>query len=269
MDALNTVDRRIEGEGTSAQAWLDCVLLASVPEIQFDELVPRGCRLVVVAPHPDDEILGCAGLMRLLVARPPHSSTPSAERAADAIALIAVTDGEASHPGSMNWSPPRLAARRRQERAEGLRRLGWSGRAESLKLPDGAVQAREADLTDALVRRIGPRDVLVTTWRLDGHPDHEATGRACARACAATGAHLLEVPVWAWHWAAPGDDRIPWRRMRRLALDDATLRRKREAIAAHRSQWQSDGDRPPVLFPEAIERCMRRFESFLLPEDRR
>lgn len=45
-------------------------------------------RLVIVAPHPDDETLGCG----LLIA--------AAVRAGVRVAVIALTDGQASHPGS-------------------------------------------------------------------------------------------------------------------------------------------------------------------------
>lgn len=265
MDALKDADRRIEGRGTTAQAWRDCARLGSIPDIALDDLVPPGRRLIVVAPHPDDEILGCGGLVALLMAR----QRGGADAAASAVSFVGVTDGEASHLGSMNWTPPRLAARRRQERVQGLRRLGWCGEVQSLKLPDGGIRPFEVPLAAALARQIEAQDVLVTTWRLDGHPDHEATGRACAQAAAATGARLLEMPVWTWHWAAPGDARVPWQRMRRLPLGEAALRIKRVALAAHRSQLQADGDTPPVLFPEAVERCMQPFETFILPEDRR
>ncbi|MDQ6896829.1 MAG: hypothetical protein M3171_09545, partial [Actinomycetota bacterium] len=42
-------------------------------------------------------------------------------------------------------------------------------------------------------------------------------GRA-ARACAHTGARLVEYPVWMWHWAAPLDPAVSWQRVRRHRL---------------------------------------------------
>ena len=81
-----------------------------------------------------------------------------------------------------------------------------------LGLPDGHLADLEAPMTWALVPQLRPSDVVITTWRHDGHPDHEATGRACAAACAQVGATLLEMPISAWHWARPGDPRLPWAR---------------------------------------------------------
>jgi LmbE family N-acetylglucosaminyl deacetylase len=51
------------------------------------------------------------------------------------------------------------------------------------------------------------RRVPSAPWRHDGHPDHDAAGRAATIASAAAGAPLLQYLVWAWHWADPeGDD---------------------------------------------------------------
>ena len=54
----------IVGSGTSLQAWNNSHKLAQLPVITVDALVPVNSRAVIIAPHPDDEILGCGGLMR-------------------------------------------------------------------------------------------------------------------------------------------------------------------------------------------------------------
>ncbi len=255
----------LAGQGTPEWAWRQWRPLWASPLTSLEELVPDGRRLVVVAPHPDDEVLSCGGLLSLLVARhraqlPPHRATPAP------VELVAVTDGEASHPGSPRWSPGRLATQRRSERMSGLRRLGLHVPVHALALPDAGVTAHEERLALMLTQRLRPDDVVITTWRHDGHPDHDATGRACARAAAWAGATLLEIPVWAWHWAQPGDMAVPWHRLRRLPLNARALRDKRSALAAHRSQLLPDDDRAPVLFPEAVNRLMRPFEFVLVSE---
>lgn len=258
-------DRRIDGEGTPEWAWRQWQPLWGAPLTSLDELVPVGRRAVVVAPHPDDEVLSCGGLLSLLVTR--HRAGLPPDRApAPPVELVAVTDGEASHPGSPRWTPQRLAVQRRYERASGLRRLGLHVPVHALGVPDGRIAEQEDDLVLELCRRLRPDDVVLTSWRFDGHPDHEATGRACARATLLTGASLVEIPIWAWHWARPGDAAVPWHRMRRLPLNARSLRDKRTALAAHRSQLLDDGDHPPVLFAEAVNRLLRPFEFVLAPE---
>ena len=131
--------------------------------------------------------------------------------------FVWATDGEASHAGSTAVAPGRLAALRRAESAAALALLG-AGEAPGIRLglPDGGLAGREADLVEvACARSVRPDDVVVAPWSGDGHPDHEACGRA-ARSVAA---RVLEYPVWTWHWARPGDDRVPWSRARRLDLD--------------------------------------------------
>jgi LmbE family N-acetylglucosaminyl deacetylase len=249
-------DRTIHGQGTPERAWRGWHGLKVLAPLSPDELAPRGSRVVVVAPHPDDEVLGCGGALALLA------------RAGREIVVVGVTDGEGSHPGSIAWTPTLLARRRRGERADGLARLGVPAPAHALGLPDGGVAEQEDALAVRLRELLQPCDVVLATWRLDGHPDHEAAGRAAAVAAAACGCPLWEVPVWMWHWAAPGDPRVPWQRLRRLGLDPEARERKSRAIAAHGSQLVETPTerRPPVLPDWALARLLRPFEVFIEAE---
>lgn len=76
----------------------------------------------------------------------------------------------------------------------------------SLGLPDGRLTDHEDRIAESLaeiLRGAAPGTRCAATWRGDGHPDHEAVGRAAAEACARTDVELLEYPVWMWHWAHP------------------------------------------------------------------
>ena len=250
MDAVNR-DRLIAGLGTPAPAWRAAADIARAPLVDINELVPAGARLVVVAPHPDDEILACAGLLQAL-ARP--------------ATIVAVTDGEGSHPGSPAWPPERLRATRIGETAAALAALEIAPPVLlRLHIADGGVTASETVLTERLAALLAPDDVVVTTWRYDGHPDHEATARACAAAAARCGARLLEAPVWGWHWSAPGDGAIPLERACKLALDPAAVARKRAAMACFRSQLEPDASTgaAPIVFPQALERLLNPYEVYL------
>lgn len=247
----------IVGSGTSIEAWAASRHLADVAEIEVQQLVPPGSRAVIVAPHPDDEVLGCGGLLQLL------------SRAGNPLLLISVTDGDASHPGSQRWPVARLIDTRPQESAEALRRLRID--AAGLPwiragLPDSAVADHEERLQALIARELRADDVVFATWREDGHCDHEAVGRAAAGAAKSVGARLAEIPIWAWHWAGPEDPRLPWSRARKLGFDAALLERKRQAMQAHSSQLEGDPDiqLPPVLDAHALERLLRPFEVFFL-----
>jgi len=193
--------------------------------------------VVIAAPHPDDEVLGCAGIMAWLADRGTR------------IELVAVTDGDASHERSSRISRPTLVERRRTERDRALTVLGLGEvPATRLRLPDGRVGAHEPELCAALRSCLDPATTVIVPWRHDGHPDHEAVGRAGLRAAAAQGATCVEVPIWA---------RVrgrPCRPSHVLELG-AFRRRKRAAAQEFRSQIVALGPDVvdgPVVHPDEL-----------------
>jgi LmbE family N-acetylglucosaminyl deacetylase len=252
-DAAN--DRAIRGRGTPEAAWQNSERLSTLPEVDPAALVPPGSRAVIVAPHPDDEILGTGGLLATL------------SDLGRNVLIIAVTDGTASHPGSPDWPTTRLASARPQETRDALQRLHMRHVAMvRLNLPDGGGEAFEAELGEALKTQLEPGDVVFGTWRYDGHPDHESVGRAVSAVAGALDLPFVEVPVWTWHWATPDDSRVPWSRARRIVLNEATLARKVHAVQAFRSQIEADSStgRAAILPEHVLERLTRPYEVVLI-----
>lgn len=245
-------DRTIHaGRATPESAWLACPAVQEAPVVEAVLLVPEGGRAVIVAPHPDDEVLLAGGLMRQLT------------QLGRDVCLVAVTDGEASHPGSTRWPGAWLARTRVQEQLQALRELGAAGaRVHRLNFPDGGLQARHGRLTQALRALLAASDVVLTPWSLDGHPDHEAVGTACAQATGACGARHVEVPVWGWHWSRPEDTPMPWHRARRLLLSPSDVRAKGQALRMYRSQLEPDPSTgaSPILDAASLARASRPFE---------
>ncbi|KND57880.1 LmbE-like protein [Candidatus Burkholderia verschuerenii] len=248
-------DRQIEGNGTPEAAWQGWARLAALPEVEPADLVPFGGRAVIVAPHPDDEVLGTGGLLARL------------SQISRSVLIIAVTDGTASHPDSPAWPPERLADVRPQETREALQRLRLRQvQVARLGLPDGGAARLEPKLSGLLQEHLQPGDVVFTTWRFDGHPDHEAVGRAAYAAATEARLPFVEVPLWTWHWASPDDPRVPWSRARRVVLDDSTHARKLRAVQAFRSQLEPDATTgsAPVLPDHVLARLTRPFEVILI-----
>lgn len=245
--------RRIIGAGTSVAAWRADPAPAAVPSIVLQALLPEASRAVLVAPHPDDEILAWGGLLQQLAA----CAIPAL--------LVAVTDGEASHPGSQQWPSERLRRQRPGETAAALASLGVIDvEVVRLCVPDGGVANAEATLAQALSAMLRPGDVLFTTWSEDGHPDHEACARACASAARPAGVRLLETPVWGWHWNAPGANRMPLARARKLSLTLEQVERKRTAMACFISQREADPGcaATPILSDATMARSLTDYEVF-------
>lgn len=209
--------------------------LSASPWAAYTLLPPKtalslGSTLVVV-PHPDDETLGCGGLIALL------------RQARVPVWIVLVSDGTMSHPNSRRFPPSARRALREAELGEALLRLGVSTTALTcLHLPDGHVPSHdEAAITELvhLLQHHAPATVL-TPWRRDPHPDHRATTALVQQAFQqlpqANQPRLVEYVVWGWERATPADLPQPnevqgWR------LNIASvLPKKQHALAAHASQ---------------------------------
>jgi LmbE family N-acetylglucosaminyl deacetylase len=251
---MGSVDscRKISGSGTPESAWEPWLQKVLLPKHKTHHFLSAGRRLVVAAPHPDDEVLACGGLLAMHAAMGGNSI------------VIAVTDGERSHMNVSGWNPHILALTRRAEHLKAIRRLGLSEASITrIGLPDGNVKAHARILEAALVTLLRADDCVISTWRLDGHPDHEATARAVANACSSAGSSLIEAPAWMWHWAVPGDARVPWHRMVALPIELNAWKRKQRALAAHASQLTPRSVKQgPVLESQIRKRARRRFEYF-------
>jgi LmbE family N-acetylglucosaminyl deacetylase len=251
MEAL-VPGRQIVGDGVTPElAWRQWLRTVDPRKVTLDDLVTSEQRLVVVSPHPDDEVLACGGLIAMHAAR------------GGRVAIVAITDGEASHRGDADWPDERVAATRVIERDRGLRWLGLGSPVVArLGLADSGVAPQRDGLESALRAVLKPADRVVTTWRADGHPDHDATGAATATACDALGLNLIEAPVWAWHWSRPGDPRVPWHRLCALPLTADASERKTAALAEHVSQLAERLTHGPVLGRAIVSRAARDAEYF-------
>ena len=193
----------------------------------FAAATGAGRGVLAVAPHPDDETLGCGGLLAL------------AARAGAPVAVAYVTDGAASHPGSREWSPGRLAALRRAEARRACHVLGVVRPPLHLGLPDGGTPglgaAARAEAVATLARLVRSRrpGLVVTTWAGEPHCDHQFAYHLARKATRGTNARLAAYAVWTG-LLGPAHD-LPG--VPPLRLDVApVLAAKRRALAAHRSQ---------------------------------
>ena len=135
----------------------------------------------------------------------------------------------------------------------------------SLHLPDGEVAHHEAEVVRRVTAMLRLADVIVSPWRFDGHPDHDACGRAAAGVRANTGCALWEAPIWMRHWARLNDVRVPWLRMQSLAVSNAARASKHAALAAHVSQLTPRGDGLGAVLDGAIVvRAARHAEYFFV-----
>jgi len=222
---------------------------------------------VIVAPHPDDETLGCGGLLALLA----QSGIPTK--------VLLMTNGSRSHPNSLSHPYEKLAEVREGETINALTALGVSPNAATfLRYGDGELPQ---PCTPAFGQTIGRlRDLfteleantVLVPWRRDPHDDHKATWHLLRSTFAglAERPRWLEYPIWAWqdanNEAAPSShEACAWR------LDiSSILLQKQHAIAQHRSQLGTlihDDPEGFVLRPEMISYFVQPWELFIEPND--
>ncbi|MFD4529461.1 PIG-L deacetylase family protein [Streptomyces sp. NPDC058470] len=239
----------IDAPGTAEERWLAARLPERLPHLDL----PVG-PVVVVAAHPDDEVLGFGGTMAALV------STGAA------VHTVCLTDGEASHGDNDASARDALAALRRCELAAALSELGSLRAPLHTGLPDTALDQHEDAAATAIADLLSEveANVCLAPWDGDLHSDHEAAGRAARRACRTTNTALWSFPVWMWHWARPQDPRVPWRRVGVLPLSPAALERKKAALARFASQLEARGPGiAPVLPPGEMAHHTRTFETVI------
>jgi N-acetylglucosamine malate deacetylase 1 len=169
---------------------------------------------VVLAAHPDDESMGCAGTIALL------------RRAGARVTVAFVTDGELTRGADMPVAE--VARRRRSEAEAACRSLG----VEDVRfwgLPDGSLADRIDDVASAvgrLLAEVEPDGVLLP-WFLDDHPDHAAVAAALDLRPPAAAVELWGYEIWT---PLPAN---------RIVEITAVIALKEAALATHQTAGQA------------------------------
>ena len=129
---------------------------------------PPSGSVLVLAPHPDDESIGCGGVLAL------HA------RRGDPVLIVTLTDGAAGDPDGL-YDGRDYRELRENETRQALGCLALHD-VEFLRLPDGRLaQAAELDRAIAdVVRRVRP-DIVYAPSPWETLADHWAAARALER----------------------------------------------------------------------------------------
>ncbi|MCP3919636.1 MAG: hypothetical protein GY711_29220 [bacterium] len=179
--------------------------------------------VLVFAPHPDDEVIGCGGVLALHAAQ------------GDRVHVAVVFDGAAGDPTG-TWEPEQLVRRRRDEALAGGRALAGTSlglRYEFWGYPEGH-EASEREIDDAaahMVRAAGETGArtVYAPWAGDEHTDHRLVARALGRALASPDWPASVNFVWGFEvWTPLEPERV---------LDiGRVIENKRTALACHATQ---------------------------------
>lgn len=216
---------------------------------------------LIVAPHQDDETLGCGGLIALKR----EQGIP--------VQVVFITDGAASHTWHPKFKSGEIAPIRQQEATAALEILGvdrahihfLNHRDGKLKyMPEVDRQQIATQLTQILCD-FNPGEVYVT-HRHDRSADHESAYVIAEAAIAASGLEieLLQYPIWILWKTLLFRDVKPSELVGARRLSIKTVQsKKRQALETYRSQYsQMEGAGGTVLPPGFLRRFFSPYEVF-------
>lgn len=136
-------------------------------------------RLLVVAPHPDDETVGCGGLLALYGSQ---------------CDVLLLTDGRKGRPADKSLTEEETATVRADEFEKAMAFFGVNS-ARVLTIPDGSLSKNAG-----AVRNVNLRDYhrIFVPYRNERHPDHAAAFRIIKKLKKTqhAKAELLEFEIW-------------------------------------------------------------------------
>jgi LmbE family N-acetylglucosaminyl deacetylase len=224
--------------GTSERLWAQHLFCRS-------DWSPAEGPLLVVAPHPDDEIMGAGGLI--------HTWAGMGR----SVTVLSVTDGEAALPAREN-----LDGIRREELKEALRKLcATHVTVVRLGIPDGRIVDFQNKLRNAILSLIEPAMTMIAPYERDGHPDHDVVGSVCCEIARSRNIPLARYPIWIWDRTDPTAFReVSWGK---FPLDSEARRAKTHALQCFTSRLPPDRHDPPVP-RHMLNYFQRSYEAFLL-----
>ena len=224
---VDPVDPSVANAGPSVERCdLDSFALASVDRRRWVAATPPvrrpiSERIVVVAPHPDDETLGAGGFIA------------DACAAGCAVQIVVMSDGCASHVGVAN-----LAAKRQDEARHAALRLGVQLPVAFWGFPDGALDHHVRELTSRLQIVLAGARIVLGPVPDDGHADHDSTSAAIRGALReldpSDRPESWMYAVWAWQRSGPPEVHTGTPHHWRVTPEGR--RRRRHALEAYRTQ---------------------------------
>lgn len=178
-------------------------------------------KVLIVAPHPDDEVLGCSGLIQRLLSEGKQ------------VDVVILSGGGKSHAGCCKIDESILIESRRNLSRKAAKILGLPlENLHFLDYPDGSIafDCPETDRLKELIDMLQP-DTIFVPHKGEGWSDHLEAGRIVRKLVGETsGVSLYEYCVWFWYYNVWNIDR---KNAYVLKMTKEEHFRKNEAIDAY------------------------------------
>ncbi len=209
------------------------------------EFNPKG-NILILAPHPDDEALGCGGLISRLGrdGNPPH--------------VVIMTGGGASIRGYNDIPEEVVIESRRKLTLNSARELGLpDSNIHFLDFSDGHIAERP---TEQMARLRGlfsnlQPDVVLVPHRGEGWSDHLETrqiGLELQKELAKAGSVVYEYCVWMWYYV---NSNLDWQNASAIHMTEAEHASKLRAVEAYVNPTAPDGTPWSGVLPKPFLRA--------------
>ena len=185
---------------------------------RLGEFAPAG-RVLVIAPHPDDEVLGCGGVIARLV------------DAGRAPRVVILSKGEGSHAGCCGVSAEELKENRHGLTLKAAEILGLPAENVTvLDCHDGKLRGDLAEIGKLkdIIGECRP-DTILVPHNGEGWNDH-VMARKIGMELAPEGCAVWEYCVWFWYYVTA---KCHWGNARVLKLTDKEREVKNRAVDAY------------------------------------
>ncbi len=198
--------------------------------------------LCILAPHPDDETMGCGQLISL------------ASRLCVPCRVFIISDGSGSHRNCCNTPETDIAAGRQASCRKAMEALGLPK--DSLTFfafPDGELSRHKKEIHNRLLEELdGQKHDIVVPHELEGWSDHQAVHHVGRSIATAFQCRLLSYCIW-FYYSMPFRkfSQVHWNSS--LILHDLdALEKKRAALEIYRNDIASCGKPYTGVLPDLL-----------------
>lgn len=195
--------------------------------VSLKSSIPLPSAVIIFAPHPDDEMFGCCGLMQRMLSEGKQ------------VELIVMTGGGKSHSGCCSIDEETLIRHRRELTIKAAAIYGLSKEhIHFLDFPDGGISQEHHEVTklctllDSLIKDDTEAAVFYPHHKGEGWSDHIRTAEIAADLCKALYPNVTQYEYCVWFWFY-NCWKIDWRHAHVLHMDKREYICKQEAINAY------------------------------------
>lgn len=187
----------------------------------YQKPLPDHDNILIISPHPDDEIFGCGGLIIRQIKKNKK------------VSVIILTGGEASHAGCCNINTDKLKEKRKKLSLEAAKITKTpQNDIYFMNFTDGNINKKDNEIEqlEKIIKKINP-DAVFFTNAFEGWSDHIISGEIIKELLANKNTELFEYCVWLWfNMPIRKIFKIHWKKTQIIKLTNQEIELKNKSI---------------------------------------